>query len=154
MKESYATAALAGIFGIAILAGAITSYNGRTYVSPAPGSGAVQSAQAAPAAQGVDFVAAIQPILEESCVMCHQGEYAAGNLNLDAEHAPASMIGVTSSQAEMPLVSPGEPDESYLLHKLKGTHETAGGFGSQMPMGGTLSEEQIGLVSDWISGLQ
>lgn len=160
MKEIYGTAVLAGIFGVAIIAGAITSYNGRTYVSPPASAAGAQSAQvaqtapAAPAAASVDFAAEIQPILDETCVMCHQGEYAASELSLDAEQAPASLIGVASTQTDMPLVTPGAPEDSYFLHKIKGTHETVDGFGSQMPMGGELSVEQIELVTDWIAGLQ
>ena len=46
-------------------------------------------------------------------------------------------------------VNPGNPDESYLVRKIEGGPDIAGG---QMPLGGTpLSEGLIGMVRGWIT---
>ncbi len=52
----------------------------------------------------------------------------------------------------MPLVTPSAPEESYLVHKLRGTHLDVGGEDDAMPPGNRepLSEEEIQLVEEWI----
>ena len=36
----------------------------------------------------------------------------------------------------MDRVEPGDSTESYVMHKLDGTHASVGGSGSQMPLAG------------------
>ncbi len=55
-----------------------------------------------------------------------------------------------SEQLDMPLVDPGNPLNSYLMHKLWGTHRDVGGVGQIMPIGPDLTEEQIDQVAAWI----
>ena len=73
----------------------------------------------------------------------------------------APLLGVADSYetllgfaqgADLNYVVPGNLEESYLWHKVKGTHRSVGGSGSSMPLGGSLSEEQIGLLEAWILG--
>ncbi|MGH9749335.1 MAG: hypothetical protein ACRD6R_05375 [Candidatus Polarisedimenticolia bacterium] len=57
--------------------------------------------------------------------------------------------------AEVPgldRVEPGDPDASYLVHKLQGTQASAGGCLSQMPLGQPpLPEIEIELLRGWIA---
>ncbi len=51
----------------------------------------------------------------------------------------------------MNRVTPNQPDNSYLVHKVQGTHLAAGGSGSQMPEGQPpLSQSDIDLIRAWI----
>jgi hypothetical protein len=51
----------------------------------------------------------------------------------------------------MPYVTPGDPAQSYLWHKLKGTHKDVGGSGAQMPLGGKLGETELTAIESWIT---
>lgn len=51
---------------------------------------------------------------------------------------------------ELLRVNPGNPDESYLIHKLEGRE---GIVGSRMPLTSPpLSEAELELVRKWIAG--
>ena len=51
----------------------------------------------------------------------------------------------------MNLVTPYEPENSYLLHKMKGTAGTVDGVDSIMPISGVLPEEDIAIIEEWIT---
>jgi hypothetical protein len=91
-------------------------------------------------------------LFEPSCggVGCHLN---GGNEApvLDAADAYDQLLGFAEG-ADLNYVVPGSLEESYLWHKAKGTHRSVGGSGSSMPLGGSLSEEQIGLLEAWILG--
>ncbi|MEW6169323.1 MAG: PE-PGRS family protein, partial [Pseudomonadota bacterium] len=72
-----------------------------------------------------------------------------GSLNLSSAAAShAALVGVASLEVpELLRVAPGDPDNSYLVHKLEGSQAV----GSRMPLGGPfLSEAEIGEVRQWI----
>ncbi|MFT4248054.1 MAG: hypothetical protein QM581_08455 [Pseudomonas sp.] len=98
------------------------------------------------------FRAKIQPILNTKCVACHQDAAPADGLSLQRTAAPASLIGVRGRNAPMPLVTPGDPQQSYLLHKIDGSHLKVGGQGMQMPVGGKLGDDDIKAITSWIAG--
>lgn len=51
----------------------------------------------------------------------------------------------------MDRVEPGDSENSYVIHKLRGTHVDAGGSGSRMPEGGPfLDDETIDAIAEWI----
>ena len=53
----------------------------------------------------------------------------------------------------MPRVTPGDTLQSYLIHKLRGSHVEAGGAGERMPNGGPyLSEAEIARFEAWVNG--
>jgi hypothetical protein len=86
-----------------------------------------------------------------ACVGCHQpGGPAGGILNLRSEVAYNNLVGVASRQRPGTLrVSPGDPENSYLIHKLEGR---AGIVGLRMPQNGPphLTEGQILVIRTWI----
>jgi len=99
----------------------------------------------------ISFSADIQPLFNSRCVACHQGVGDAG-LSLEPGKAHAGLVNVASTQSPLVRVSPGNPEQSYLLNKLTGTQLQVGGSGARMPFGSSaLSESQIDLVRSWIS---
>lgn len=104
----------------------------------------------------VSYSAEIQDIWDASCVAgCHvQGGsgMTSGGLVLTAP-SHAELVGPMSIQATtMPIVTPGDPNNSYLWHKLNGTFQDVGGSGLSMPLGTKLPQDQLDLVEDWILG--
>jgi hypothetical protein len=86
-----------------------------------------------------------------SCVTCHtdQGRSPAGNLNLRADPYSA-LVDVNSRQKPaLKLVAPGDPDSSYLIHKIEGGPDIVQ---SRMPRDGPpfLTEGQILVIRRWI----
>jgi hypothetical protein len=101
----------------------------------------------------VGFSRQIQPILNAGCLDCHFYGRSIGNLDLQPAKAWDSLVGVWSTQTDMPRVDPGDPDNSYLVHKLQGTHLAQGGSGTRMPPFATpWSPRQMLLLETWIRG--
>jgi hypothetical protein len=113
----------------------------------------IMLAPASLAANGtaVSYERDIQPIFDENCVACHQTGSAEQGLVFEGGKSFDNIVRVPSKEAKLLLVSPGNPDQSYLLVKLAGTQAKAGGHGAQMPLGDPLSAAKIALVSNWIA---
>lgn len=80
---------------------------------------------------------------------CHSGGFPTGNMSLEVSRIASQIIGVPSSgkPGETRIV-PGEPDNSYLLKKLRGV---SGIVGSQMPLTGRrLTENEIARIARWV----
>lgn len=96
----------------------------------------------------------IQEIWDANCVSaCHEpGGTAESTLDLSG-NAYDNIVSAASTQAPgKSLVEPGSADESYLIHKLRGTQVEAGGLGASMPSGGTsLPDATIVMIEDWIN---
>jgi hypothetical protein len=90
-------------------------------------------------------------VFTPSCALsgCHAGASPQQGMNLSAGQAYAAIVSVPSTEVSSLLrVKPGEPDESYLVHKIEGS-ATVGG---RMPLGGApLPNNLIQAVRDWIS---
>lgn len=86
-----------------------------------------------------------------ACTQCHNaaGRLFAGRLELTSGVSYAALVGAASfERPAMARVSPGDVDNSYLVHKLEGR---AGIVGQRMPLGGPyLSEGQIRIIKRWI----
>jgi hypothetical protein len=86
------------------------------------------------------------------CVGCHTsvGRTPAGGLSLLRDVAYDQMVNVPSAQRTSVMrVAPGNPDASYLIHKLDGR---AGIGGLRMPRNGPpfLTDGQIMIIRRWI----
>jgi hypothetical protein len=100
----------------------------------------------------VSFKRDVLPILQENCVMCHQDSLPMGALDLMPRIAYAALVGVRSSEIKMLRVAPGNPEQSYLFHKIAGSNALIGGNGNSMPLGQPpLSKEDVGIVGRWIA---
>ena len=100
---------------------------------------------------GMRFADEIWPILEPACG-CHQLA-ASGTLLIgtDAATAYAALVNKPST-INMNYVTPGDPDASYMFHKVAGTQVDAGGGGSTMPLGAAaFSPADIATIEAWIS---
>ncbi len=98
----------------------------------------------------------VQPIFSGGCAVpgCHAGTTPQEALNLsEGRLAHSNIVNVSANQlAGMMRVRPGQPDQSYLVHKIQGTQASAGGTGNRMPLGGTpLTQAQIDTIRDWIA---
>ena len=90
-------------------------------------------------ADAVNYYRDIEPILNASCVSCHQASMAAGGLRLDA---PENLLqGGASGKA----VIPGKADRSLLYTRLTLTTD------KRMPPVGMVTEEELALIRAWIN---
>jgi len=93
-------------------------------------------------------------IFDTHCALsgCHIGGSSSlpGSLNLRAGEAYSNIVGVSSvEQPALRRIDPGNPDNSYLVHKIQGE---PGISGSRMPFGRpALSQEQIDLIREWVA---
>ncbi|MCA9695263.1 MAG: hypothetical protein KC636_37135 [Myxococcales bacterium] len=107
--------------------------------------------------EAIDYDRDIQPIWEQTC-SCHfllmNGTMIADDLNLDAP-SMANLVDVPAAQLPtMSLVTPGDPDNSYLWLKLQDTYLEAGGSGDPMPqVGFPLDDADLDKIEQWILGL-
>lgn len=95
-----------------------------------------------PLIRTVDFAKDVQPILEKSCLKCHNPEKAKGKLMLDArDHA-------IKGGENGPDIIPGDSTKSPLIHFTARLVED-----SEMPplgKGDPLNAEQVGILRAWI----
>ncbi len=87
-----------------------------------------------------------------ACIQCHtdNGRTPAANLNLLEGRSYAQLVGRGSSQkAGAILVIPGDPANSYLIHKIDGQSDIVG---ARMPRGSGpfLTEGQVSIIRRWI----
>jgi hypothetical protein len=84
------------------------------------------------------------------CAQCHIGASAPEGLQLDAAHSYDLLVGIPSNeQPNLLRVKPGDPDDSYMVHKIEGL---AGIDGGQMPLGETpLPQATIDAIRQWIA---
>lgn len=83
------------------------------------------------------------------CTNCHSGAAAPLGLRLDEGVSYAMLVNAPSVEAPALLrVAPGDPDASYLIHKLEGTAQVGG----RMPLNGpALPAETIAVIRQWIA---
>ncbi len=96
----------------------------------------------------------VQPIFTGNCALpgCHIGSSPAEGMSLGAGQTFSNVVNVQARQlSTMNRVTPNQPDDSYLVHKVQDTHIAAGGSGSRMPEGRSpLSQSDIDLIRAWI----
>lgn len=96
---------------------------------------------------GVD----IWPILENRCAIggCHQSVFAP--MMPDEATAYANLVGVPADPISANYIEPGDPDASYLWHKIMGTQSSVtGGGGLTMPLSGELCVTEFQAIYGWI----
>ncbi|MCE0917373.1 MULTISPECIES: hypothetical protein [unclassified Pseudomonas] len=98
------------------------------------------------------FRKTIQPMLDTYCVSCHLQGSAPEDLVLQRGSAYRQLVGIASVQSTLKRVVPGDPQASYLLHKLTGDQLSVGGKGVAMPFGQAQADTQlIQAVQAWIA---
>ena len=89
----------------------------------------------------VDFTSDLLPIWTGTCTMdtnggaCHMAGGTWAFLDMTAEMAYMQLLEGDPTESILKYVEPNDPDNSYILYKLKGTQVMApgGGSGVQMP---------------------
>jgi len=135
--------------GAANLTARATDIDANVGTSPAV---AVTVANTAPATKLSELQASV---FTPKCSGCHDGSNPPGGAlpgsqDLRAGHTHASLVGVASlEQPTLMRVKPGDPANSYLVHKLEGAVSISG---SRMPLGGPfLDAATIDKVKSWIA---
>ncbi len=97
----------------------------------------------------------VQQIFDKRCTFprCHGTGFIAGGLDLEEGASFDQIVGVTplnpaANVAGLLRIDPGDPANSLLVVKVAGTPPE--GFGRQMPLGGTLSETEVGTIRTWV----
>jgi mono/diheme cytochrome c family protein len=88
----------------------------------------------------------------QACIQCHtdNGRTPAGGLVLLEGRSHGAIVGVGSRQkVGAVIVVPGDPDGSYLIHKIEGRGDI---IGQRMPRTGGpyLTEGQVRIIRRWI----
>lgn len=99
---------------------------------------------------GATFSGHVQPIFDTRCATpgCHGAMAPALGLDLTADVARDNLFQPSTQNPEIPLVTPGNPTNSYLMTKLTGDGFT----GQQMPLSAApLSDAELDIVRRWIS---
>jgi uncharacterized protein (TIGR03118 family) len=94
-------------------------------------------------------------VFTPKCSGCHDGSTAPsgalpGSQNLTAGNSFANLVNVASHEKPALLrVKPGDPANSYLIHKLEGAASISG---ARMPLGGPfLDQATIDMIKSWIA---
>ena len=88
-------------------------------------------------------------IFNDSFIRHHGAQDTEAGLDLTVGNAFANLVNVRSVQGDLHLVTPGDAENSYLIHKLDGR---AGIVGDRMPrFGPSLTTEQIDFIRQWIN---
>jgi hypothetical protein len=95
-----------------------------------------------------DFNSIQQNVFTPICTACHAGANAPLGLQLEAGVSYAQLVGVPSVEnSDLLRVAPGDPDASYLVHKIEGRPEA----GPRMPLDGPpLPQATIDVIRQWI----
>ena len=84
------------------------------------------------------FETQIRPMLVARCLACHGPEKQEAGLRLDSREAL-----IKGSDAE-PVVVPGEPDKSLLVHAVRYEGDV------KMPPAGRLEDNELALLTTWV----
>ncbi|MCP4805558.1 MAG: hypothetical protein GY913_15525 [Proteobacteria bacterium] len=93
----------------------------------------------------------VQAVFDSDCTSCHSGGTPSSGMDLSGD-AYTTIVDVESQDVVgMDLVEQGDSANSYLFHKIAGTHSSVGGAGDQMPKGGSaLDTADQDLIETWI----
>ena len=97
----------------------------------------------------VSFTDIQETIFEPHCVLCHNNTTASSDLSLEGTDSFKNLVRVASVEnPNLNRVEPGEPESSWLMHKVEGTANV----GARMPNGlPPLTDELIEKLRDWIA---
>lgn len=102
--------------------------------------------------EGVSWRGRVKPLLETNCGGCHGGTAPQGNFDLLSEGAYVRLLGPAIQVPEQALITPFDPDNSYLFRKITGAEGIVGSVMPLDPLAGvrTLPEAAITDIRTWI----
>jgi hypothetical protein len=126
---------------------------------------ACDTAEPVPTEDGGSFLALQTRLFSTTCATagCHNTVSRAGGLVLEAGVSHAALVNVrpqntAAREAGYRLVKPGDPANSFLLHKLEMALEAGGhshgskDHGGAMPLGSApLTADQVRFIREWIA---
>ncbi len=131
--------AAAVLLGAAAIGPAVTSPAARAACNPDQ------------ARSSISYAKTVEPLLQKYCTPCHLTPEAPEALMFESGVSYFYMVGIPSKESDLLRVAPGEPDRSYLIHKIRGTHLEVGGLGERMPFGAPpVTDDEVGLIAAWI----
>lgn len=86
-------------------------------------------------------------VFTPSCAGHHGPSLVEAGLDLSAGRSFANLVNVPSIQVALSLVTPGDAENSYLVHKMDGR---AGIVGRQMPIGALPLTDELAVIRRWI----
>lgn len=89
-------------------------------------------------------------VFDPRCVEHHGDQAAQAGLDLSEGMSFEALVNAPSTQSALDLVEPGDPENSYLVHKIEGRAGIVGG--TMPPIGDPLSAEEIEAIRQWIAG--
>lgn len=93
----------------------------------------------------------VEPIFVKECSDCHGGERPKKGLDLSADKGFANLVGKRSTEVpELLLVAPGDPENSYLWHKLQHTAKEGKGMPRGVFSSRKLPEKELQVIRQWI----
>lgn len=102
--------------------------------------------------QPLSYKADVEPIVVKECGDCHGGDRPKKGLDLSAGKGYGNLVGRKSSEVpELSLVAPGDPDNSYLWHKLQHTAKEGKGMPRTIFSARKLPPEQLERIREWIA---
>lgn len=127
--------------------------NGSAYLVMSAGTRSDSALVTVSGQVAVSFASSIEPIFTTSCAGCHDGSSSGtlpSGMNLRSGFAFGAIVGVASIQVPtLARVSPGSVLNSYLARKID---PMVGAIsGSPMPVGDSLTAQQIQLIKTWIA---
>lgn len=97
------------------------------------------------------YAADVEPVVLERCESCHRTGDVRGELLLERGLGYDQLVGRRSVQVpSLPLVVPGDPDASYLWHKLRHTAVVGDGMPRGVLGSRRLPAAELELVRRWI----
>jgi mono/diheme cytochrome c family protein len=86
----------------------------------------------------------VAPILAQNCVTCHNPRRVAAGKSGKLDQT--SRDGLLAGGKSGPAITPGNPDESLLMHRVRGDLPGQ----DIMPPDGKLTDAQIATLAQWI----
>jgi uncharacterized membrane protein len=137
-KLAAASGGILFMYSLSFLTVVVIGYFGGVLVFATP-RGMQEENGSSKAVQLVTY-ADVAKIFERRCISCHSGSQPADDLRLDAYEQ------VIRGGVHGPVVVPGEPDESELMQRIRGTAQP------RMPLGQPpLAEDEIKTIEQWIT---
>jgi hypothetical protein len=102
------------------------------------------------------FAADVAPILELQCQGCHFVTDNPPQILIQGTETRSTYERLVSRPARgagLSYITPGDPEQSYLLRKIEGTHRAVGGMGNPMPPPAArrrVPAEDVATIRAWI----
>ncbi len=92
----------------------------------------------------------VRRIFMQRCLGCHFNAGTAANQGFDPSKYESLLADAKECTGDMARkrVKPGDAANSYVVQKLRGVMMCSG---AKMPLSGTITEEQIKTIEDWIN---